>query len=84
MMMCGLEVVVVAARILISIILNMFEMYFCLVFHVLPGLFFQEIGTMAGEGHAMVVVRPGSLRETTQVLELCLEAGVAIVPQGGG
>ena len=42
----------------------------------------QEIGTMTGKGHAMVVVRPGSLRETTQVLEACLEAGVAIVPQG--
>ena len=37
---------------------------------------------MTGKGHAMVVVRPGSLRETTQVLEACLEAGVAIVPQG--
>ena len=42
----------------------------------------QEIGTMTGKGHALVVVRPGSLRETTQVLEACLEAGVAIVPQG--
>jgi len=41
-----------------------------------------ETGTMVGKGHAMVVVRPGSLRETTQVLEMCLEAGVAIVPQG--
>lgn len=37
---------------------------------------------MTGKGHAMVVVRPGSLRETIQVLEACLEAGVAIVPQG--
>ncbi len=45
---------------------------------------FQETGTMVGKGHAMVVVRPGSLRETTQVLEMCLEAGVAIVPQGAG
>lgn len=37
---------------------------------------------MVGKGHAMAVVRPGSLQEATQVLEACLEAGVAIIPQG--
>ena len=37
---------------------------------------------MTGKGHAMVVVRPGNLGETMKVLEACLEADVAIIPQG--
>ena len=42
----------------------------------------EETGTMVGKGHAMVVVRPGTLQETMKVLEACLNAEVAILPQG--
>lgn len=37
---------------------------------------------MVGKGHAMAVVSPGSLRDAIQVLEACLDADVAILPQG--
>lgn len=50
----------------------------CLTSDVAP----QETGTMVGKGHAMAVVSPGSLRDAIQVLEACLDADVAILPQG--
>jgi FAD/FMN-containing dehydrogenase len=34
-------------------------------------------------GRASAVVRPGSVAEVREVLRLCAEAGVAVVPQGG-
>jgi len=34
-------------------------------------------------GHACMVVRPGSTAEVAEVVRLCAEAGVGIVPQGG-
>lgn len=34
-------------------------------------------------GRAAAVVRPGTTEETAQVVRLCHEAGVAVVPQGG-
>src|SRR6476661_3886739 len=34
-------------------------------------------------GRALCVVRPASTAEVSEVVRLCAEAGVAIVPQGG-
>jgi len=34
-------------------------------------------------GHARMVVRPGSTAEVAEVVRLCAEAGIGIVPQGG-
>ena len=39
-------------------------------------------GTRIGSGEALAVVKPGSLRETVDVLRACVHAGVAILPQG--
>lgn len=38
-------------------------------------------GFRFGSGDALAVVRPGTLIEQWRVLELCVEAGVAIIPQ---
>ncbi|CAJ1419776.1 unnamed protein product [Effrenium voratum] len=51
-----------------------------------------ETGTMVGQGHALLVARPGTLKEAQevqvrlvlgmQVLKACVEADVAVYPQG--
>lgn len=35
------------------------------------------------EGHALALLRPSSTEEVSKVVQLCRDAGVAIVPQGG-
>ena len=40
-------------------------------------------GAAATRGAALAVVRPGSTAEVAEVVRLCAQAGVAIVPQGG-
>ena len=39
-------------------------------------------GARIGHGVALAVVRPGSLQEAVDVLRVCVEAGVAVLPQG--
>mmetsp|Transcript_34057 Transcript_34057/g.45004 ORF Transcript_34057/g.45004 Transcript_34057/m.45004 type:complete len:654 (+) Transcript_34057:103-2064(+) len=39
-------------------------------------------GSRLGHGTALAIARPGTLAEAIQVLEACVAAGVAIVPQG--
>ena len=39
-------------------------------------------GARIGNGRAVAVVRPGTLREAVAVVEACLEAGTAVLPQG--
>ncbi|CAK9058776.1 Quinone-dependent D-lactate dehydrogenase (D-lactate dehydrogenase) (D-LDH), partial [Durusdinium trenchii] len=39
-------------------------------------------GSRLGKGTAMLVLKPGTLREALQALELCAKAEVAVLPQG--
>lgn len=39
-------------------------------------------GARIGDGRALAVVRPGTLSEAVDVLQLCVDAGVAVLPQG--
>eukprot|EP00928_Gymnodinium_smaydae_P032953 TRINITY_DN23740_c0_g7_i1.p1 TRINITY_DN23740_c0_g7~~TRINITY_DN23740_c0_g7_i1.p1 ORF type:complete len:665 (-),score=86.91 TRINITY_DN23740_c0_g7_i1:133-2127(-) len=39
-------------------------------------------GTMVGQGTALAVVKPGTLKEAVSVLRACVAADVAVIPQG--
>lgn len=39
-------------------------------------------GNRIGQGKALAVVRPGSFQEARRVVEACMAAGVAVLPQG--
>ena len=43
---------------------------------------FYTKGARIGSGHASAVVRPGSFSEAAQVVQACVDAGVAVIPQG--
>jgi len=42
----------------------------------------KQIGSRLGKGVALAVVRPGTLEEAVRVLEACVAADVAVIPQG--